>query len=144
MTIAQTTSFSVSEAPRALGRSVGAVLAGLLSVVVLSTLTDAVMHATQVFPPAGEVMSGGLFGLATAYRLIFGVLGGYVTARLAPRAPLRHALILGAIGFVLSCLGALATIGRGPEFGPMWYPLALVVTALPCSWAGAKLWRPRA
>jgi hypothetical protein len=34
--------------------------------------------------------------LALVYRTVYGILGGYVTARLAPRAPMRHALILGA------------------------------------------------
>jgi hypothetical protein len=25
----------------------------------------------------------------------------------------------------------------GPEFGPHWYPVSLIVTALPCAWLGA-------
>ncbi len=50
-------------------RRVGAVLAGLLAVVILSTATDALMHATGVFPPLGQPMSDGLFLLATAYRI---------------------------------------------------------------------------
>jgi hypothetical protein len=52
---------------------------------------------------------------------------------------MRHALLLGAIGVVLSSLGALATIGAGPEFGPIWYPLALVAICLPCTWIGGRL-----
>ena len=35
--------------------------------------------------------------------------------------------------------GAVATWNAGPAFGPHWYPLALVVTALPCVWAGGLL-----
>ncbi len=35
------------------------------------------------------------------------------------------------------------TWDRGPEFGPHWYPLALVATALPCAWAGGLLHRKR-
>jgi hypothetical protein len=27
----------------------------------------------------------------------------------------------------------------GPTFGPHWYPLALVATAMPCAWLGGKL-----
>ena len=36
---------------------------------------------------------------------------------------------------------AAATWNKGPEFGPHWYPLALVATALPCAWLGGRLGR---
>ena len=130
---------SVEQAPRRLGRSVGAVLAGLVTIVVTHTGTDAILHASGVFPPAGEVMSDALFALAAAYRFVFSVLGAYVTARLAPARPMKHALVLGGIGVVASLAGLLATLGRGPEFGPLWYPLSLVLVSLPCCWLGAKL-----
>ena len=133
---------SGSETSPRLGRSVGAVLAGLVMVIVTHTGTDATLHALGVFPPAGQVMSGGLFVLAAAYRILFTVLGGYVAARLAPSKSLKHALVLGSIGSVLALAGMLATLGRGPEFGPLWYPLALVVTALPACWLGARIALP--
>lgn len=122
-----------------LGRSVAAVAAGFVTIVVTHTGTDAVMHATGVFPRAGEVMADGLFGLAIAYRVAFSVLGAYVTARLSPRRPLKHALVLGGIGVVLSLAGLLATWNRGPEFGPHWYATVLVLVSLPCCWLGARL-----
>ena len=83
--------------PRRTLRSIGAVLAGLLAVVVLDTGIDAVMHATGVYPPWGQPMMGALFLLAMAYRMVDGIAGGYIAARLAPSRPIRHALILGAI-----------------------------------------------
>jgi len=49
------------------------------------------------------------------------------------------ALVLGVIGVVLSLIGTIATWNRGPEFGPKWYPLALIVTAIPTAWIGGKL-----
>jgi hypothetical protein len=126
------------------GRSVAAVVAGFVFIVVTHTATDAVMHATGVFPKAGEVMGGGLFALAATYRLAFEVLGAALTARLAPRRPMKHALVLGAIGTVAALAGLLATLGRGPELGPLWYPLVLVLTSVPCCWLGAKLAKSRA
>ena len=120
-------------------RSIGAVLAGLLLIFVLSTAVDVVLHATGVFPPWGQPMSGALFLLASAYRIVISIGGCWVTARLAPNRPMAHALVLGAIGVVLSTIGAIATIGRGPEFGPMWYPLLLVAVAMPCAWVGGRL-----
>jgi surface polysaccharide O-acyltransferase-like enzyme len=125
--------------PRRVLRSIGAVLAGLFVIVVTSIATDSVMHATGVFPPAGEPMSNALWLLATAYRIVYGVVGSFIAARLAPDRPMRHALALGVIGLVLSIVGAVATWDRGPGFGPKWYPLALVVIALPSAWLGGKL-----
>ena len=116
-------------------RRVGAVFGGLLTIVVLSTATDAVLHATGVYPPFPQRMADELFLLATAYRIVFGIAAGYVTARLAPDQPMRHALVLGAIGVLLSTAGAAAMW----EFGPGWYSLAIIAIALPCSWAGARL-----
>ena len=121
------------------GRSVGAVLAGLAAVVILSTATDAVLHSTGVFPPSGTMMSTGQFLVALAYRIAYGAAGGYIAARLAPSRPIGHALVLGGIGFILSIAGAAATWNRESEFGPRWYPLALVAIAVPSSWAGGKL-----
>ena len=119
-------------------RSVGAVIAGFLATFVLSLGTDVVLHALRVFPPWGELMSSGLFALATAYRVAFTVLGGFITARIAPRKPMTHVLILGIIGIFAATAGLAATWNRGPEFGPKWYPILLVVTALPCVWIGGQ------
>jgi len=137
-------STSQAQAPRRWGRSTGAVVTGLLAIVVTHTGMDAILHASGVFPPSGYGMSDALFGLALAYRVLFSVLGCALTARLAPARPLKHALVLGAIGTVASLGGLLAMIARSPALGPVWYPLALVLTSLPCAWLGAKLTAKRA
>ena len=126
---------------RHLLRSTGAVLAGFVTVVALSLGTDQLLHELEVYPPWGQPMpQPGLNLLALAYRSVYAVLGSYIAARLAPRAPMRHALILGGIGFVLSFAGMLVALGM-PELGPLWYPIALVATALPCAWIGGALHR---
>ena len=127
--------------PRRRLRSIGAVLAGLLFVIIITTITDAILHATGIYPPWGLPMADSLFLVAFAYRIVYGIAGGYITARLAPHRPMMHALILGLLGLVLSLLGALATWNRGPEFGPKWYPISLVVIAIPTAWIGGKLVR---
>ena len=129
---------------RGILRSVGAVLAGLLFIIIITTATDALLHATGIFPPWGQPMSDSLFVLALAYRIVYGIAGGYLTARLAPDKPVKHAVVLGIIGFVLSLGGTVATWNLGPEFGPKWYPLLLMVIAIPTAWLGGKLVsRPR-
>jgi hypothetical protein len=50
-----------------------------------------------------------------------------------------HPLVGGVVGFVMSVVGAAVTWNKGPAFGPHWYPLALIVLAMPRAWAGGKL-----
>jgi len=121
--------------PRRNLRRAGAVFAGLLAIVVLSTAADAVLHATGVYPPFPQRMADGLFLLATAYRIVFGVAGCCLTARLAPDHPMRHSFALGAIGTVLSTAGAIAM----GEYGPAWYSIAIIAISLPCAWIGGRL-----
>lgn len=124
--------------PRRLGRSVWAVFAGFLLVVVLSVGTDAVLHLLHIFPPSGAAMSNGLFALATIYRTIYGVVGSYTTARLAPRRPMLHAMVGAILGTIVGTVGAVVTWNH-TELGPHWYPLALIATAFPCAWIGGRI-----
>ena len=125
-------------APRRLGRSILAVFAGFLAIVVLSTATDAVLHATKIYPPPEEGLHDPWLNLlALAYRCVFTVLGGWLTARLAPSAPMRHAVILGVIGTFAGTAGVVATWNLG--LGPHWYPIALAVSGLPLCWLGGVL-----
>ena len=120
---------------RSLPRSIGAVFAGIVANVAIALALDALFHAMGVFPRLGEEMSEALFLLALSYRLLAAVAGGYLTALLAPRNPMKHALILGSIGVLMSTAGTVAMWDKGHH----WYPLALVVISLPLSWLGAKL-----
>ena len=128
-----------TQGPKRTGRSVAALLASFAAVIVLSLGTDVLLHATGIMPPWGERMSDAAFVLATAYRTVYGVVGGYIVVRLAPYGPMRHALISGVVGLVISTIGAVATWDKGREFGPKWYPLAIIATAMPCAWAGGKV-----
>lgn len=117
-------------------KSIGAVLGGFLIVVILSIATDTILEKAGIFPPPTE----GLFitwmlALAFAYRTIYTVLGGYVTAALAPTNPSKHVMILGIIGTVMGCLGIVA----GWNLSQHWYPIALAVAAYPSVWLGGKL-----
>lgn len=128
--------------PRRLGRSIGAFLAGFLAVVFLSLGTDQLLHVLKVYPPWGEAMwDPRLNALALSYRIVYAVLGSFISARLAPRNPMLHAMALGCVGLALSVLGAFAAIQA--KLGPAWYPIALALTTLPCAWLGGKLQQQR-
>jgi surface polysaccharide O-acyltransferase-like enzyme len=120
-------------------RSVVAIFAGLLTIVVLSVGTDVVLNAVGVFPTLGGPMRDSPLMLATVYRTIYAVLGAYIAARLAPARPIVHALILGCVGLILGITGAVMTWNTESTIGHEWYPIALVVLALPPSWLGGKL-----
>ena len=125
--------------PPRLARSVGAVAAGFVLTAVLSLAVDQLFHILDVYPPWGEPMfetSDNI--LALGYRVVITIIGAYVTARLAPHAPMRHALILGAIGTIAALAGAIVTITQY-DLGPDWYPIMLVITAVPCAWLGGLL-----
>lgn len=123
--------------PLRLGRSIGALLAGMVAVAILSLATDDLLHAAKVFRAVGKTMSDAQLLLAVAYRTVYTVIGSYIVARLAPDWPMQHALVSGALGLVLSAAGASATWDSG--LGPHWYPLALVALSMPCAWLGGKL-----
>ena len=66
---------------------------------------------------------------------VFGVLGCYLTARLAPTRPMTHSITLGGIGFVIGVIGAVVTWGTWTS----WYSLAIIALTLPSAWLGGRL-----
>ena len=129
-------------------KSIGAILAGLMVVIVLSIGTDLVLEKAGIFPTYPQPLKiGWMVLLATFYRSIYAVMGSYIAAVLAPNRPMRHALLLGFIGLGLNIIGVLVIWGPGSESEfskvaqqtPAWYSVALVLLALPCAWFGGRL-----
>ena len=119
-----------------MGRSIVAVVAGFLAVAGLSLATDQLFHVLEIYPPWGQPMyDTGQILLALLYRIVYTLLGGFITARLAPRAPMRHVMILALIGVVAGTAGAIVAITQA-DLGPDSYPIAIAVTAFPCTWLG--------
>lgn len=120
------------------GRSIWAVVAGVLFIILVTTVVDVILHQVRFYPPMGSPMNDTHAIVAAAYRLVIGIAGAWLTARLAPSDPMRHALILGGVGMVLGMVGVIATWNAG--LGPRWYALSLVVVALPQCWLGGRLY----
>lgn len=119
-------------------KGIGAILAGMIFIVVTHTVTDFVLESLGIFTPREQGLhTTWMVVTATIYRSVFSVGGGYVTAALAPEPRMRYVLILGLIGLVIGSLAAVVTIPM--KLGPAWYPIALAVLALPCVWLGGKL-----
>src|SRR5882672_5671185 len=101
-------------------KGIGAILAGIVFIVVTHTATDLMLEKLGIFtPPEQGFHITWMVVTATIYRSVFTVGGGYLTAALAPSRPMRYAVILGIIGIVASTGGAIAMIPR--HLGPTWY-----------------------
>lgn len=123
---------------RTLTRGVLAIAAGFTAVAVLSLGTDAIMRALGYFQPGAEARGEfDPFTLVLLYRSMFGIGGSWIAAALAPGHPMRHALAVGGIGMAVAIAWAVSMTAA--EFGPAWYPWALVLIIMPCAWLGGLL-----
>jgi hypothetical protein len=119
-------------------KGIGAILAGFIFIVISHTATDFVLEKLGIFPPPQQGFNvTWMVVTATLYRTIYTVIGGSITAALAPDPPMRYVMILGVIGLALGTIAAIVTIPM--KLGPAWYPVALAVLALPSVWLGGKL-----
>lgn len=67
-------------------------------------------------------------------------MGGYITARLAPNQPMRHAWMLASIGFIAGIAGVVGYYVIGDAgLGPAWYAISIPVEAFPCVLLGAAI-----
>lgn len=115
-------------------KSLVAIINGFLSVGALSIFTDIILLKIGVLPP-GALFDPFLLSIVLTYRTIYTILGGFLVAKLAPEKPVLHAVIMGAIGMIPAIFGAVVM----KEYGPMWYSLAIVIEAIPCTYIGARL-----
>jgi hypothetical protein len=125
-------------------KSIGAILAGIIFIVITHTGTDFILESLGIFPPPPNRGAPGqrfdvtwMVAMALAYRIIFQVGGGFITAALAPSKPMVHAWILALIGLVMSIAAAITVIPL--NWSPAWYPIALAISSVPSVWLGAKL-----
>ena len=101
-------------------KSIWAVVAGVLFIIVVTTLVDIALHALSVFPSMDQPLDDRLATLATSYRIVISIVGAWLTARLAPAKPMKHALILGLVGTILGWWASWrrGTGGSAPDGTP--------------------------
>lgn len=116
-------------------KSIAAILTGFILVVVVSILTDLIFVNTGIMKQPFNLNSSYFIIFVIFYRSVYGTIGSFLTARLAPNRPMLHSMIGGLIGFVISIIGAIAMWDTPPH----WYAIMLIITALPCAWLGGKL-----
>ncbi len=132
---------------RSIGRSILAVLAGGLVCGIVVFAVEAVSSNIFPLPPGVDLTDPEAIRAAVAQlppgAFLFLLLawflgplaGGWVAARLAPRSPLLHGMIVAGL-VVVSALVNLATIPH-----PAWMWVAGPVVILGAGWLGARLAR---
>ena len=122
--------------------SVLAILAGLAVIVVTSFGIEFAVNPLlmRMFPAAlpdeaamSHTLPAWLFTFA--YTFVCVVAGGYVTARLAARFPVRHAVVLGLVQSALTIPAMLAF----PDKAPLWSWIGSMVVVIPAAWWGGLL-----
>jgi|GEM_PF-41158 len=117
-------------------KSIGAVATGFLVVVILSVVTDMILGKTEILKTEPfDANPVWVIIIVILYRTIYNASGCYLAARLAPNKAMKHAMILGAIGFVFTVVGTIVMW----HIPPHWYPLTLSILALPAAWLGGGL-----
>jgi len=121
---------------RILLKSIGAIIAGFALGAILSIVTDFLLEKLGIISRDNfKQTSVILICLVIIYRFIFNVTGCYLTAKLAPNNPMKHVIIIGIIGTVLSILGSLAMWDKAIPF----YNIAIILISFPSAWLGGKL-----
>jgi hypothetical protein len=120
-----------------MGRSILAVVVGFIVIGVLAIGTDAVVRTTvpQIFSATGRVDSVPWLALMQAYVFVYAVFGCWLTARLAPNRPMRHAIVLGLLGLAFNLVGTTLMWAQAPA----WYHLVALVLVMPAAWLGGRI-----
>lgn len=118
-------------------KSAGAIIVGFVIGAILSIWTDLLLEKFGIMAMTPfDSNPVWLLVIVVLYRFVFNTFGVYITAALAPNSPMRHAMILWGIGFILSAGGTIAMW----DIPPHWYPIVVTLLALPCAYIGGKLY----
>jgi hypothetical protein len=123
-------------------RSVLAVLAGIGALTATSFAIEAAANPLmmRIFPHAlpnraaiSQSLPASLF--LFAYTALCVACGGYVTAWIGSRSPVRHALIMGVVQVALTVWAMLSL----PNEAPLRNWLVAILLTVPCAWVGGRL-----
>lgn len=126
-------------------RSILAVLTGVLTLTAISFGIEAIVDPVllrafpEALPDRAAISHSVPASLLTfAYGTFSVAVGGYVTAWIAGRAPMRHALIMGILQAALTIL-AMTTLR---DQAPMWIWMSSIAMSLPAAVLGGA-WRTK-
>jgi hypothetical protein len=115
-------------------RSLLAVVLGYVVMLVafLGAETALTAVAPELIPQKGKPTDPLYFVFQLVTGFFFISIGGYITALLAGRSEVKHALGLGALSIAMSIVSRL----EYPGDEPLWYSIALMFLAIPAALVG--------
>jgi hypothetical protein len=129
-------------------RSIGAVVVGFVVASIVMTIIETI-NGRVLYPELAKAAEGvtdhetlrALFAKAPVGAslvvivgwILGGMAGGWITARLAARATVAHALVLGAL---LTLAGVANNLMIPP---PLWFWIASLAVLMPAAYLGARL-----
>jgi len=118
-----------------MARSVLAVIAGLLSLIILTYMAN--MVVAVIFMPGNNnhALSPIYFGVIAVFIVLFGIIGGFITASVSNETPQRDIAILSAIVFLLWIISSVIQFERQS----IWYSLLLLITLPMAVLAGGQI-----
>jgi hypothetical protein len=118
-------------------KSIVAIAVGFVLTAVLNVGTNAVLAkvAPGLIPTGAPVTDPPALVLVCAYVAAFGILGCYVTARLAPSRPLFHALVLGGIALAMSIPVTIMAWNDTPA----WFNVYNLLAVMPYAYVGGRI-----
>lgn len=111
-------------------KSILAVFVGLVTIVALSVGTDLLLARIGVNPPFGQRLPAINYTIAVGYRILYGILGCFITALLAPGWPMQHAIGLGVVGLAIGITVGVAMW----DAAPAWFTLTITAINVPAAW----------
>lgn len=120
-----------------MARSILAIVLGFVLIAACAVGVDAAHRALDpaAFGPGGRVDDPLTLAVMLGYVTVIAAAGCYLTARLAPSRPMRHALVLGALGLAFNVAGTIAMW----ETAPAWYHGLALALVMPTAWLGGWL-----
>jgi hypothetical protein len=121
-----------------MGRSILAIVVGFVLTGALNVGANALFAAAApdlVPRPGTPTTNTGVLLVICAYVAFFGILGCYVTARLAPSHPMRHALIMGGIALAMSIPITISAWNDAPA----WFNVYNLLAVMPYAWLGGRI-----
>jgi hypothetical protein len=126
-------------------KSIGAVVAGVVTISILSGVVSAILTKAGVFPDGKLPLHGSLLVIISmlAYQAVIYLAGCLVTAKLAPSNPVKHVLILGGLGAALNLLSGVG-LAMKEDAAFFWFYLGLATLSLLAAWFCVKLYTAQA
>lgn len=125
-----------------MGRAIGAVVAGFVLWTVLFLGSNSLLSIAtpESFNPDGSTDSAGLLVLVLVLSMVYSVISGWTTARIAPAKAFASGVVLGILLLVVG-------IGVQIQFWdtmPLWYHLLFLGALVPAVLVGYRLVTSRA